>query len=119
MKTHKKYALTPLLAGVLLCVGAPSSIFAQGAKLELEQKPVPELPNSISGTETVRTRMDKFIREQGLKDVKDTKKDEQGRTVLLDFATATIAAPPSDPNFVSARINAFNKALLTAKGQCV
>jgi hypothetical protein len=87
--------------------------------LELEQKPIPELPNSISGTETVRSRMDKFIREQGLREVKDTKKDEQGRTVLIDFATATISAPPSDPNFVNARVNAFNKALLTAKGQCV
>jgi hypothetical protein len=63
--------------------------------------------------------MDKFIREQGLREVKDTKKDEQGRTVLIDFATATISAPPSDPNFVNARVNAFNKALLTAKGQCV
>jgi hypothetical protein len=92
---------------------------AQEAKLELEQKPIPELPNSISGTETVRSRMDKFIREQGLREVKDTKKDEQGRTVLIDFATATISAPPSDPNFVNARVNAFNKALLTAKGQCV
>jgi len=119
MKQHKNYALAPWVAGALLCLGAPSSILAQEPKIEMEQKPVPELPNSISGTETVRARMDKFIREQGLKDVKDTKKDEQGRTVLIDFASATISAPPSDPNFVSARINAFNKALLTAKGQCV
>ena len=40
MKTHKKYALTPLLAGALLFVGGPASIFAQEAKLELEQKPI-------------------------------------------------------------------------------
>ena len=119
MKTHKKYALTPLLAGALLFVGGPVSIFAQEPKLELEQKPIAELPNSISGTETVRDRMNKFIRDQGLKDIKDTKKDEQGRTVLIEFSSATISAPPSDPNFVNARINAFNKALLTAKGQCV
>lgn len=119
MKFDITYSLTPWLAGALVCMGATSSILAQDAKLELEQKPVAELPNSISGTETVRSRMDKFIREQGLREVKDTKKDEQGRTVLIDFATATISAPPSDPNFVNARINAFNKALLTAKGQCV
>ena len=97
MKQHKNYALAPWVAGALLCLGAPSSILAQEPKIEMEQKPVPELPNSISGTETVRARMDKFIREQGLKDVKDTKKDEQGRTVLIDFASATISAPPSDP----------------------
>ena len=119
MKTHKKYALTPVLAGALLFVGGPASIFAQEPKLELEQKPIAELPNSISGTETVRDRMNKFIRDQGLKDIKDSKKDEQGRTVLIEFSSATISAPPSDPNFVNARINAFNKALITAKGQCV
>lgn len=119
MKFDKHIALTPWFAGALLYAATATPLVAQEAKLELEQKPIPELPNSISGTDTVRSRMDKFIREQGLREVKDTKKDEQGRTVLIDFATATISAPPSDPNFVNARVNAFNKALLTAKGQCV
>ena len=118
MKTHKKYALTPLLAGALLFVGGPASIFAQEAKLELEQKPLAELPNSISGTETVRSRMNTFIREQKLREIKDNKKDETGRVILIDFASATIAAPPSDANFVNARITAFNKAMLNAKAQC-
>ena len=86
--------------------------------VEVEQKPPVALPNSISGGESVKSRMDKFIRDQGLRDVKDEKRDENGRTVLIDFATATIAAKPSDPSFVSARIFAFEKALLTAKGQC-
>ncbi len=119
MKMKKTLTIAPWLAGALIYVGAPVPLWAQNAKLELEQKPLPELPNSISGTETVRSRMDKFIREQGLREVKDNKKDEDGRTVLIDFATATISAPPSDPNFVTARVNAFNKAMLAAKGQCV
>ncbi len=118
MKLKKTHAMAPWLAGALLSMGASMPLMAQNAKLELEQKPLPELPNSISGSESVRSRMDKFIREQGLREVKDNKKDENGRTVLIDFATATISAPPSDPNFVTARINAFNKAMLVAKGQC-
>lgn len=118
MKLKKTPAMAPWVAGALLSMGASMPLMAQNAKLELEQKPLPELPNSISGSESVRSRMDKFIREQGLREVKDNKKDENGRTVLIDFATATISAPPSDPNFVTARINAFNKAMLVAKGQC-
>jgi len=105
-----------LLLGLSLLTAVPS--WSQDAKLEIEQKPLAELPNSISGGETVRSRMDKFIREQGLREVKDNKKDEAGRMVLIDFATGTIAASPSDPNFVNARIAAFNKALLNAKSQC-
>ena len=106
-----------LLAGFLVTASLGPS-WAQDGKVELEQKPLPELPNSISGSDTVRSRMDAFIRAQGLRQVKDDKKDEDGRTVLIDFANATIAASASDPNFVNARIAAFNKAMLTAKGQC-
>ncbi len=105
-------------SGCLLAGAAPLSVSAQGATPELEQKPLPELPNSISGSETVRSRMDKFIRDQGLREVRSNKKDESGRVVLIDFAYATIAASPKDPNFVNARINAFNKAMLRAKAQC-
>ena len=111
--SHKSFSL---LLGLSLLTAVPS--WSQDAKLEIEQKPLAELPNSISGGETVRSRMDKFIREQGLLDVKNNKKDEAGRMVLIDFATATIAVSPSDPNFVQARINAFNKALVNAKSQC-
>jgi hypothetical protein len=112
-KSNKSFSL---LLGLSLLTAVPS--WSQDAKLEIEQKPLAELPNSISGGETVRSRMDKFIREQGLLDVKNNKKDEAGRMVLIDFATGTIAAAPSDPNFVNARIAAFNKALLNAKSQC-
>ena len=112
--SHKSFSL---LLGLSLLTAVPS--WSQDAKLEIEQKPLAELPNSISGGETVQSRMRKFIREQGLQDVKDSGKDESGRMVLIDFATATISAPASDPNFVNARIAAFNKALLNAKSQCV
>lgn len=104
--------------GAGLMATAISSAWAQTGAIETEQKPLAELPNSISGSETVRARMDRFIREQNLREIKDNKKDETGRDVLIDFATATISAPPSDPNFINARIFAFNKAMLNAKAQC-
>lgn len=118
MKTRyaKKLPTVMLSLSALVLPGAPA--WSQSGKIETEQQPLPELPNSISGGETVRARMDKFIRDQGLREVKDNKKDETGRDVLIDFATATIAAPASDPNFVNARIAAFNKAMLNAKAQC-
>ena len=118
MKLKSKLVMAPWFSGAVLWMVASNPIMAQNAKLELEQKPLPELPNSISGSETVRSRMDKFIRDQGLREVKDSKKDETGRTVLIDFANATIPVPPSDPNFVTARLNAFAKAMLAAKKQC-
>ncbi len=102
--------------GVILLMAMPS--WSQNVKLEIEQKPLPELPNSISGTETVQSRMKKFIREQGLEDLRTNQKDENGRMVLIDTATAPIAASPSDPEFVNARIIAFKQALLNAKSQC-
>jgi len=112
--SHKSFSL---LLGLSLLTAVPS--WSQDAKLEIEQRPLAELPNSISGGETVQSRMKKFISEQGLQNVKDSGKDESGRMVLIETATATISAPPSDPNFVNARIAAFNKALLNAKSQCV
>jgi len=87
-KMPKTAVSLALLASLL------SPVMAQTGKVETEQQPLPELPNSISGTETVRARMDRFVREQNLREVKDNKKDETGRVVLIDFATATIAAPP-------------------------
>jgi len=113
VKHSHQRVLALALAAVFLSPAA-----AQKDKIEIEQQPLAELPNSISGTETVRSRMQRFIREKNLSEVMDNKKDETGRDVLMGFANATIAAPPSDPNFVNARIAAFNKAMLDAKGQC-
>ncbi len=104
--------------GLALAAALLSPALAQTGKIETEQQPLPELPNSISGTESVRARMDRFVREQNLREVKDNKKDETGRVVLIDFATATIEASPSDPSFVNARVRAFSKAMLAAKAQC-
>lgn|GEM_PF-1311649 len=117
LKTKPNLALH-LLLGTTLLIAPLSPVWSQDGKIELEQRPLVELPNSISGSETVRSRMDKFIKEQGLQGIKDSKKDERGRTVLIDFATSVIAAPASDPNFVNARIAAFGKAMLNAKAQC-
>jgi hypothetical protein len=111
----KKYQIA---LGLTLSATLLSPAVAQQGKIEMEQQPLIELPNSISGTETVRSRMNTFIREQKLREIKDNKKDETGRVILIDFASATIAAPPSDANFVNARITAFNKAMLNAKAQC-
>jgi hypothetical protein len=111
--SHKSFSL---LLGLSLLTAVPS--WSQDAKLEIEQRPLAELPNSISVGETVQSRMEKFILEQGLQDVKNNQKDETGRIVLIEFATASISAYPSDPNFVSSRINAFAKALERAKIQC-
>ncbi len=118
MKKQFTKKIPKLALGLTLLVTLLSPASGQTTKIEREQQPLPELPNSISGTETVRARMDRFIREQDLREVKDNKKDETGRVVLIDFATATIAAAPSDPNFVTARVIAFQKAMLNAKAQC-
>jgi len=118
MKKISLSLATRLLLGVTVASATLAPAWSQEGKLELEQKPLPELPTSISCSETVRSRMDKFIREQGLREIKDSKKDENGRAILIDFAYATISASPSDPNFVNARITAFNKAMLNAKAQC-
>jgi len=104
--------------GCAVLCAAVSAAWAQAPAVAPDQQSLPELPNSISGGETVKARMDKFIRDQGLREIKDNKKDETGRDVLIDFATGTIAASPSDKNFVNARIAAFNKAMLNAKAQC-
>lgn len=117
--TPSNKVLIIAISGCLLSGVAPLSVFAQGATPELEQRPLPELPNSISGSETVRSRMVKFIRDQGLREVHSNQRDESGRIVLISMSTGTIAASPSHPNFVSARINAFNKAMVNAKEQCI
>lgn len=108
------------ISGCLLSAVAPLSVQAQVAGLELEQRPLPELPNSISGSETVRSRMVEFIRrDKELNEAHSKQRDESGRTVLISMSTGTIAASPSHPNFVMARINAFNKAMVNAKEQCI
>jgi len=95
------------------------ALSANANQLEVEQQPLAELPNSISGNETVRNRMQEFIKnDERLRRIRDTQKDETGRSVLLFTATGTIAASPDNPNFMSARIAAFEKAMLDAKSAC-
>lgn len=94
-------------------------LLANANAQDVEQRPLAELPNSISGTETVRDRMQDFIeKDRTLRLIRKTQKDETGRSVLLFTATGTIAASPDDPSFMAARIAAFEKAMLDAKSAC-
>ncbi len=122
LKTKPNLALH-LLLGTTLLLASLGPVWSQGGKIALEEKPLAESAISISGNETVRLRMEKFIKEvtvdgESLQAIKNNQKDKTGRTIRIDFATGTIAAPPSDPNFINARILAFGKAMHNAKGQC-
>lgn len=91
---------------------------AQGQPVEVEQKPLPPLPTSISQTESVKTRISAWVNKHpdGLALGEGTLKD--GRSYYMATGTAAIAVLPSDPRWVSARTNALTKALLQAKGSC-
>jgi len=92
-----------------------TSSFAQDAKVEMEQKPLPALPTSINGAEPVNKRMQAFLRSQGLK---QGESEEGGRTVLVMLGSSPISVPPSNKSFVAARNIAFQKAMLNVKQQC-
>ena len=103
-----------LIGGTILSIsGIPS--FSQEAKVELEQKPLPSLPNSIDDRETVGSRINAFLRSQKLSKGEN---DLDGRMVLIWTGEMAISVPPSDKNFVTARNIAFQKAMLKVKEQC-
>jgi hypothetical protein len=89
---------------------------AQGGAIEYEQQPLPPLPNSISGNETVDDRMKAWLKREGLKQGEQNLSD--GRVAIVSLGRGTIAAPPTDKNFVQYRINAYYKALVDAKAKC-
>jgi hypothetical protein len=89
---------------------------AWASQVEYEQQPPPPLPNSISGTETVDSRMTAWIRKEQLKLGQNTLPD--GREASIVTGKGTIVVGPGDKNFVQARINAYYKALLDAKFKC-
>lgn len=92
-----------------------STSLAQDTKIEMEQRPLPPLPNSIDGREPVEERMKAFLRSQKLRQGEN---EENGRSILIWLGQSAISVPPSDKNFVLARNIAFNKAMLSAKEQC-
>ena len=102
------------LVGTLVTSMITTSL-AQDAKVEMEQKPLPDLPKSISGTETVYQRMQDFLRTQQLRQGEN---EDAGRSVLVWLGRGAISVPPSDKNFVLARNIAFQKAMLDVKQKC-
>ena len=89
----------------------------QPAAIEYEQKPLPPLPNSISGTETVDARMMAYLKREGFGRPGTTTLPD-GRQVMITLGKGTIVVGPGDRNFVQARINAFGKAMLEAQMKC-
>ncbi len=120
--THRPTFKLARLAALGLALAASSLAplgHAQDAQpVEVEQKPLPPLPNSISQTETVKARITGWLRNHpdGLALGEGTLRD--GRSYYVASGSSAIAVPPTDPRWVSARNNAFTKALLQAKGEC-
>jgi hypothetical protein len=115
MKNYTSPRAVQWLLGSAFAAAAITSSLAQEPKVELEQKPLPELPKSISGTETVDQRMQAFLRTQKLRQGEN---QDGGRSVLVWLGKGTISVSPSDKNFVLARNIAFNKAMLDVKQKC-
>ena len=108
--SHKSFSL---LLGLSLLTAVPS--WSQDAKLEIEQRPLPDLPNSISGGESVSDRIDAFLIS---KKMKQGENSIDGKTVNIWVGYGDISVPPSDKNFVTARTIAYQKAMLNAKQKC-
>lgn len=115
MNKFKSRKATQYLLSGTLAAALASSVLAQEAKVEMEQKPLPKLTNTIDGRETVDQRMQAFLRTQKLRQGEN---EEGGRSILVWLGKGTISVPPSDKNFVMARNIAFQKAMLDVKQKC-
>ena len=115
MKHKNSPRVAHWLLGSTLAAAMLTTGFAQDAKVEMEQRPLPALPTSITGAEPLDKRMQAFLRSQGLK---QGESEEGGRSLLVWLAVSPISLPPSDKNFVAARNIAFQKAMLMVKQQC-
>ncbi len=115
MNKFKSLKATQYLLGGTLAAALATSVMAQEAKVEMEQKPLPKLTNTIDGRETVDQRMQAFLRTQKLRQGEN---EEGGRSILVWLGKGTISVPPSDKNFVMARNIAFQKAMLDVKQKC-
>ena len=112
-KLTTSHKLFSFLLGLSLLTAAPS--WSQDVKLEIEQKPLPDLPNSISGTETVQDRVDAFLRSKKMKQGENI---IDNRTVNIWVGYGDISVAPTDKSFVTARTIAYEKAMLNAKQKC-
>ena len=104
-----------LCASLILLGFTPAT--AQEARVELEQKPLPPLPTSISGSENVRGRVSAWLRSHPDR-LQLGQGEIDGRTYIVASGYSAVNVKPGDPNWVDARTNAFAKALLKAKGEC-
>jgi hypothetical protein len=107
------------IAGAVVAQGQqPTNGATLTNSIEYEQKPLPPLPNSISGTETVDTRAFAFLKREGFSPKFGEHALPDGRTAIVHLGKAAIAVGPGNPNFVQARVNAYYKALVDAKMKC-
>ena len=121
-KSHSLQIARSAALGLALIASLAPLGYAQDAQqaqaLEPEFKP-PVVANTISGSEPIQNRINTWLRNHpdGLALGQGTLKD--GRSYFLVSGTAAIPVPPTDPRWVAARNNAFTKAMMAAKGECV
>jgi Tfp pilus assembly major pilin PilA len=101
-----------------LIAGGLAPLEAGANQSEVDFRHQAPLPGSISGTEDVRSRMDKWFRENrdGLKKGMGTLPD--GREYVTAVGISAIGAKSSDTGWVESRVNAFIKAKTRAKAEC-
>jgi len=105
-----------ILASVIFFV--IGNVSAQTEKLEMEQKPLPPLPSSISGRDNIDTVMQNFLRAQKDPELDRGDQEIDGRTVLVMLGKGVINFTPNDKKFVAGRVVAFQRAMLDVKEQC-
>ena len=105
-----------ILASVISLVIGNAS--AQTEKLEMEQKPLPPLPSSISGRDSIDTVMQNFLKAQKDPELDRGDQEIDGRTVLVMLGKGVINFAPTDKNFVAGRVVGFQRAMLDVKEQC-
>ena len=104
--------LTFILMSLLLV----NNVNAQEKKIDAELQPLAPLPSSISGKETVRDQISKWLKKNNLNEGEGILPD--GRTYTVASGIGSIAAPINDKNWIGSRFNAFTKANLEAKSKC-
>ncbi|MEB3151190.1 MAG: hypothetical protein VKL60_19495 [Sphaerospermopsis sp.] len=104
--------ITLVLTSLLLTNNAN----ALDEKIDAELQPLAPLPTSISGKETVRDQISKWLKKKNLNHGEGVLPD--GRTYVVYTGIATISAPLNDKNWMQSRFNAFTKADLEAKSNC-
>jgi len=103
--------------GVLIA-GSLVPIEAGAVQGDVDSRLQAPLPTSISGTENVHGRINKWFNENrdGLE--RGTGNLSDGRAYVTAAGVASIGAKSSDTDWVESRVNAFIKAKTRAKAEC-